>query len=193
MIDAAIQAGVQRLIPTEYDNNTCSAAAELVTLYEDKAKVAAYLKSKESAGLIWSIIHTGQFFDWGLESGWLEYHLDEKRVTICYSGDKLWSITNIGSAGLAVAKAFLKPNQTKNKPLFVASPIVFQRQVSQSIENSTGTTWKVETMSSADALKKAAVLDDKDYSDDLKLLILMLLCARLKYLIEYSIKFETTL
>lgn len=177
MIDAAIQAGVKRFIPTEYGNNTCAAAAELVTLYEDKAKVAAYLESKESTGLTWTAIHTGQFFDWGLESGWLDYHLDEKRVTIYDSGDKLWSTTNIGTAGLAVAKVLLKPDETKNKPLFVSSFTVSQRQVLEELEKATGATWKVETMSSTDALNKAAGLDDKDYSDGLKLLILMLLYA----------------
>ncbi|KAJ6007632.1 isoflavone reductase family protein [Penicillium herquei] len=177
MIDAAIQAGVKRFIPTEYGNNTCTAAAELVTLYEGKAKVATYLKSKESTGLTWTAIHTGQFFDWGIESGWLDYHLEEKRVTIYDSGDKMWSTTNIGTAATAVAKVLLNPEKTNNKALFVASFTVSQRQVLEALEKETGTAWKVDTMSSADALKRAAELDDKDYSDGLKLLILMLLYA----------------
>lgn len=177
MIDAAIQAGVQRFIPTEYGNNTCAAAADLVTLYEDKAKIAAYLKSKESSGLTWTAIHTGQFFDWGLESGWLDYHLEEKRVTIYDSGHKQWSTTTIGTASAAVAKVLLNPEQTKNKPIFVASFTVSQREVLEALQKTTDTTWKVETMSSADALKRAADLDNKDHSEGLKLLILMLLYA----------------
>lgn len=177
MIDAAIQAGVKRFIPTEYGNNTCAAAAELVALYEDKAKVAAYLKSKEHTGLTWTAVHTGQFFDWGIESGWLDYHLKDKRVTIYDSGDKKWSTSTLGTASAAVAKVLLKPEETKNKPIFVASFTVSQRQVLNELEKATGTTWKVERMSSVDALKKAAELDDKDYSDGLKLVILMLLYA----------------
>lgn len=177
MIDAAIEAGIQRFIPTEYGNNTCAAAAELVTLYEDKAKVAAYLREKESTGLTWTAVHTGQFFDWGIESGWLDYHLEEKRVTIYDSGDKKWSTSNLGTASAAVAKVLLKPEETKNKPLYVASFTVSQRQVLEALEKATGATWKVENISSADALKRAAELDDKDYSDGLKLLILMLLYA----------------
>jgi hypothetical protein len=91
MIDVAVQAGVKRFIPSEYGNNTCTAAADLVPLYADKAKVVAYLKTKESTGLTWTAIHAGQFFDWGLESGWLDYHLEGKRVTIYDSGEKPWS------------------------------------------------------------------------------------------------------
>ncbi len=52
-----------------------SAAADLVPLYADKAKVIDYLKTKEGTGLSWTAVHAGQFFDWGLESGWLDYHL----------------------------------------------------------------------------------------------------------------------
>ncbi|KAJ5288969.1 isoflavone reductase family protein [Penicillium angulare] len=177
MIDAAIEAGVKRFIPTEYGNNTCAAAAELVTLYEDKAKVAAYLKSKESTGLTWTAVHTGQFFDWGLEAGWLDYYIKEKRTTIYDSGDTQWSTSTLETASAAVAKVLLKPEETKNKPIFVASFTVSQNQVLKELEKVTGTTWNVQRMSSTDAIKKAAGLSDKDYSDGLKLLILMLLYA----------------
>ncbi|KAJ5898347.1 isoflavone reductase family protein [Penicillium tannophilum] len=177
MIDAAIQAGVKRFIPTEYGNNTCAAAAELVVLYAEKAKVIAYLKTKESTGLTWTAIHTGQFFDWGLESGWFDYYLKEKRVTIYDSGDKPWSTSTLGIASAAVVKVLLKPDETKNRPIYVASFTVSQRQVLEALEKATDTTWKVQRMSSEDALKKAVELDTKDYSDGLKLLILMLLYA----------------
>ncbi|KAJ5737547.1 isoflavone reductase family protein [Penicillium malachiteum] len=119
MIDAAIRAGVKHFIPTEYGNNTCTTAAELVTLYEAKAKIAAYLRSKEITGLTWTAIHTGQFFDWGIGSGWLDYHLEEKRVMIYDSGDKMWSTTNIGTAATAVAKVLLDTEKTKNKALTI--------------------------------------------------------------------------
>ncbi|ATY60369.1 isoflavone reductase family [Cordyceps militaris] len=177
MIDAAVQAGVKRFIPTEYGNNTCVAAAELVSLYGDKAKVVEYLRSKESTGLSWTAIHTGQFFDWGLEDGWLDFHLKQERVVIYDSGNKPWSTTTIGTAAASVVKVLLKPEETKNKPIFVASFTVSQRQVLDELEKCTGSKWEVQKMSSAEALKKAADMDNKDYSEGLKLLILMLLYA----------------
>jgi hypothetical protein len=45
MIDAAVQAGVKRSIPSEYGDNTCNTAADLVPLYADKTKVVAYIKT----------------------------------------------------------------------------------------------------------------------------------------------------
>lgn len=177
MIDAAVQAGVKRFIPSEYGNNTCTAAADLVPLYADKAKVVAYLKTKESCGLTWTAIHAGQFFDWGLDSGWLDYDLKEKRVTIYDSGDKQWSTTNIRTVATAVARVLLNPDDTKNKPVFVESFTVSQRQVLGGLEKATGTKWGVQKMTSEAALEKAKKLDNLDHSEGLKLLILMLLYA----------------
>ncbi|PVH75067.1 isoflavone reductase family protein [Cadophora sp. DSE1049] len=167
MIDAAIQAGVERFIPSEYGNNTCVAAADLVPLYADKAKVVAYLKTKESTGLTWTAIHAGQFFDWGLESGWLDSHVEEKA----------WSTTNTGTVATAVARVLLKPEETKNKPIFVSSFTVSQNQVLGELEIATDSKREVRRMTEEAALEKAKKLDNKDHSDGLKLLILMLLYA----------------
>lgn len=177
MIDAAIQAGVKRFIPSEYGNNTCAAAAELVSLYGDKARVIAYLKEKENTGLTWTAIHGGQFFDWGLESGWLNYNIEEKHVTIYDSGNKPWSTTNMGTVATAVVKVLLKPDETRNKPMFIASFTVSQFQVLESLERATGSKWAVTRMTSEEAFEKAKKLDNKDHSESLKLLILMLLYA----------------
>ncbi|TPX10757.1 uncharacterized protein E0L32_008326 [Thyridium curvatum] len=177
MIDAAIEAGVKRFIPSEYGNNTCSAAAELVPLYGDKAKVLDYLREKEHTGLSWTAIHAGQFFDWGLDDGWLDYHLKDNRAVVYDSGDTRWSTTTIGTAALAVARVLVNAASTKNRPIFVASFTVSQRQVLEALEKATGAKWDVATMTSAEAIKKAKEMDNADYSEGLKLLILMLMYA----------------
>lgn len=177
MIDAAVHAGVKRFIPSEFGNNTCEAAADLVPMYADKAKVIAHLKTKESSGLTWTAIHSGQFFDWGVGSGWLDFQLEKKRVTIYDSGDKKWSTTNIETVGTAVVKVLLNPEETKNMPVFVASFTVSQSQVLDALEKATGVAWEVRKMSSAAALEKAKKLEDREESASLKLRVLMLLYA----------------
>lgn len=177
MIDAAVQAGIKRFIPSEYGNNTCDGAADQVPLYADKAKVIAKLKASQGTGLTWTAIHAGQFFDWGLESGWLDYHLEEKRAVIYDSGDRRWSTTNMGTVATAVVKVLLKPDETKNQPVFVASFTVSQLEVLHALEEATGSKWEIQRMTSEAALEKAKKLEDKDHSEGLKLLILMLLYA----------------
>ncbi|KAK6829433.1 hypothetical protein PG987_010017 [Apiospora arundinis] len=177
MIDVAAKAGVKRFIPSEYGNNTCAVAAELVPLYAVKAKIMAHLRAKESAGLTWTAIHSGQFFDWGLESGWLNFDLAAKRTTIYDSGKKRWSTTNIGTVAAAVAKVLLKPDETKNKPVFVSSFTVSQLQVLEELEKGTGSKWEVKEMASEAALDKVRKMDNEDDPEGSKLRFLMLLYA----------------
>jgi hypothetical protein len=175
MIDAAIEAGVKRFIPTEYGNNTCAAASEFVELYGEKAKVIAHLKSRESTGLTWTAIHTGQFFDWGLEAEWLAYDLKGKKVTMFDSGNTAWSTTTIDTAAATVVKVLLKPEATVNRPVFVASFTVTQQEVLRALEKASGAKWEVDRITSAEAFKKAHELSNADHSEGLKLLILLLL------------------
>lgn len=175
MIDAAVQAGVKRFIPSEYGNNTCTAASELVSLYGEKAKVIDYLKKQEHTGLTWTAIHTGQFFDWGLDSNWLDFNLKEKKARIFDSGDTTWSTSTIGTVADSVVKVLLKPEETTNRPVHVASFTVSQRQVLKALEKASGASWKVENITSEEALKKGQELDGADYSDGLKLLCLSLM------------------
>lgn len=177
IIDAAIEAGVKRFIASEYGNNTSPAAAELVDLYGEKAKINKYLREHEDSGLTWTSIHTGQFFDWGVESGWLGYHLKERRAVIFDSGDTPWSTTNIDTVSSAVVKVLLNPAETKNRAVHVASFTVTQNEVLQALEKATGASWKVEKITSEGALKKARSMDSADHSEGLALLTLMLMYA----------------
>lgn len=177
MIDAAVQAGVKRFIPTEYGNNSCLAASELVPLYGEKAKIIAHLKAQEHTGLTWTAIHTGQFFDWGLEAGWLDYDLEQRTALIFDSGHTAWSTTTIDTAASTITKVLLKPIETKNRPVYVASFTVSQQQVLSALEKASGSSWKVETITSEAALKKGQELDNADHSEGLKWLILLLLYA----------------
>ncbi|KFA69603.1 hypothetical protein S40285_07461 [Stachybotrys chlorohalonatus IBT 40285] len=177
MIDAAVEAGVKRFIPSEYGNNTCAAASQLCPLYAEKARTMKHLKSKESAGLTWTAVHTGQFFDWGLGAGWFNFCLDNKKAIIYDSGKKRWSTTTIGTTAAAIVSVLQKPEETENRPVFVASFTVSQRQVLQVLEEVTGSKWTVEEVTSAKALEQAARFESEEYSEGLKLRILMLLYA----------------
>jgi hypothetical protein len=65
MIDAAIQAGVKRFLPSELSaNGIAKAARELVPPFQQKWEVLEYLKEKEGQGLSWTGLATGPLLDW---------------------------------------------------------------------------------------------------------------------------------
>jgi len=65
IIDAAIEAGVKRFLPSEYGiDNTNSVSRELSPVFKRKADILEYLKSKEATGLTWTAVPTGMWLDW---------------------------------------------------------------------------------------------------------------------------------
>jgi hypothetical protein len=65
LIDAAVEAGVKRFLPSEYGvDNTNPAASGLSPVFRRKADVIEYLRSKEGSGLSWTAVPTGMWLDW---------------------------------------------------------------------------------------------------------------------------------
>jgi hypothetical protein len=65
LIDAAVEAGVRRFLPSEYGvDNTNPAASGLSPVFKRKADVIEYLRSKEGSGLSWTAVPTGMWLDW---------------------------------------------------------------------------------------------------------------------------------
>ena len=65
IIDAAIEAGVKRFLPSEYGiDNTNPVSSELSPVFKRKADIIEYLKSKEATGLTWTAVPTGMWLEW---------------------------------------------------------------------------------------------------------------------------------
>ena len=64
-IDAAIQAGVKRFIPSEFGpNNRNKNTQEMIPVSGLKAQIVEYLKTKEAPEFSWTAICTGSFITW---------------------------------------------------------------------------------------------------------------------------------
>jgi hypothetical protein len=64
-IDAAVEAGVKRFIPSELSTNTLSdAVRKLVPVFESKKVIIDYLKEQETSGLTWTGLSGGLLLDW---------------------------------------------------------------------------------------------------------------------------------
>lgn len=64
-VDAAIEAGVKRFIPSEFSTSSeDDAVIQLLPLFQQKRGIIKYLKEKEEEGLSWTGIATSGLFDW---------------------------------------------------------------------------------------------------------------------------------
>ena len=65
LIDAAIEAGVKRFVPSEWGkDNSDPKTYELFEVFKGKHEVELFLRSKESSTFSWTAVATGLWLDW---------------------------------------------------------------------------------------------------------------------------------
>jgi uncharacterized protein YbjT (DUF2867 family) len=159
LADAALEAGVKRVIPADYGSCDSSDphSLELLPLYKEKQKVRDHLvqlSAKSDGALSWTTLITGHFLDDGLESGLLQVDLRKKTARIFDGGDIKWSATTLDSIAYAVVKTLQKDEATKNKIIYVQSISATQNELLKIVEEVMDTKFAVEHIDSAEFIKK---------------------------------------
>ncbi|KAH6654297.1 hypothetical protein BKA67DRAFT_592489 [Truncatella angustata] len=168
IIDAALNAGVKRFIPSEFGINTRTVQHEgLKTIIAGKIKVADYLaeKSKGNPSFTWTGVANGLFFDWGLRLSGLGFDKSGKSANIIDSGNTPFFASNLSFIGKAVAAILKNADKTANQYLSIASFTITQNQLLKIVEEESGTKWTTEQIKSSDLDKIGyEKLEKKDFS-----------------------------
>ncbi|EIN11596.1 NAD(P)-binding protein [Punctularia strigosozonata HHB-11173 SS5] len=130
LIDAAVAAGVRRFLPSEFGNDVQHPAVRALPLYAPKIAVEAHLKKASAeSGLTYTLVSTGPFLDWGLQSGFLLGPLKERQAEIFDGGKKLFSATNVATIGRGVVAVLRHLEQTKNRTVYFHEAAVSQAKL----------------------------------------------------------------
>jgi hypothetical protein len=155
-IDAAIEAGVKRYVPSEYGlNNLNPAAQALPPVFRDKGEVQKYLRSNESTGLTWTAIACGMWITWSMEHNFLGLRVPERKVIFYDDGKGLFSCTTLENTALALTQVLLKPEETENKLLCISDFATSQAELLKTMERLSGEKWTSEAMASENAIRGA--------------------------------------
>lgn len=158
LIEAAAKAGVQRFIPSEFGSNTVYEKTRALPVFKDKATVQDALKEKSAAansGISYTLICTGPFFDWGISVGFI-INLAEKSIDLYDGGDRLFSTTTLPTIAKAVAAVLKKPEQTKNRAVYVQDTATTLNKLASVGKEVTGPDgWKENVVSIDDLVGQA--------------------------------------
>ncbi|KAI0544808.1 hypothetical protein F4679DRAFT_511334 [Xylaria curta] len=149
LVDAAVAAGVRRIIPSEFGINTRFLGKEPIgAILQGKIQTLNYIheKSKQNPSFTWTGISTGLFFDWGLPHGSIGLDKATKTATIYDSGDEPYQASNLPHIGKAIAAVLKNPEQTVNRYISIASFNPTQNQVLEITEKITGEKWTVNRL-----------------------------------------------
>jgi putative NADH-flavin reductase len=144
LIDAALEAGVKRFLPSEFGSGSLDPRARaIVPMFEAKWEAIQYLREKESE-LEWTGVWTGPFFDWGMMMGFFGLDSATKTTKVFGDGKSVITTTNLKTIGEAVVRILEKPEETRNLFVTVNSFQTTQLELLEAAEKITGEKWKIE-------------------------------------------------
>ncbi|KAI7462482.1 NmrA-like family protein [Hortaea werneckii] len=147
LADAAVRAGVRRMIPADFGScdSSTTEAQELVPLFKHKADLRQYLQTlaAQHKGFTWTSLVTGHFFDWSLP--FIHIHLADRRADVLDAGEHRCSMSTLARIGEATVQVLRKPEVTENQMLYVQSFCVSQNAIVKAFEKATANDkWTVE-------------------------------------------------
>ncbi|KAG9555939.1 NAD(P)-binding protein, partial [Aureobasidium melanogenum] len=167
LADAAIKAGVKRFIPSDFGScdSQSKRAMELAPIYIAKSQVRDHLEklAQENSGFSWTSLVCGHFFDWDL--GFFHIDLKAKSFEILDDGEIYWSTSTFAQIGKATAAILQKPEETKNRFVYIQSFRINQNKLLKAFEKQTSQSWNVKRYDSSEYVKeRKAKADSGDKS-----------------------------
>ncbi|OBT68696.1 hypothetical protein VE03_01820 [Pseudogymnoascus sp. 23342-1-I1] len=153
LIEAAIAAGVQRFIPSEYSASIDNPKSATLPVYQPFIKVHQLLKrvSGEHPLFTYTLIRNGPFLDWCLEKGFFVDFKSETTTPFYDGGDRPFSTTTLATVARAVVGVLQHVDETRNRVVFVHDRVTTQREILGIAEKLTpGRKWTPVDVSSAD-------------------------------------------
>ncbi|KAL6352141.1 hypothetical protein LRP88_14584 [Fusarium phalaenopsidis] len=150
IIDAAIQAGVKRFIPSDFGSLTTNPAASHFPHHVNFVEIQKYLKSK-SDEIEYTIFSIGAFTEFLVNYGAV-FDWPGKTAEVWGDGTSPISTTSLGGAARAIVGALKNPEPTKSKNLFIHEHVVTQAQLlSLAKKYSPGVEWTITTVEDPEA------------------------------------------
>lgn len=143
MIDAAIEASVKRIIPSEYSTNLESPLSQKLPIATEKAQIRQYLNSvipSTASATTWTSINNGPFFEMGLKFGVLGPNLQEKKATFHNGGHNTVGSSRLPDIATAVVQV-LDPahiDETANQPVYIYSAAISESLLTELASKVTG-------------------------------------------------------
>jgi uncharacterized protein YbjT (DUF2867 family) len=157
LIEAAAEAGVCWVLPTEFGSDIESQLAMDFPMIGMKKKYRTLIEEK---GMSWVAIVNNPWFDWSMKLGMWSVNIQKKQATLYNVRDTRFNTTTLGQVGRGVAALLSLPddklNSFKNRPLYLRSFLIYQREILDSAIRTTSTKesdWDIKTQEPEEAIK----------------------------------------
>ena len=156
LFDAALAAGVKRVIPSEFGSDLGNPLNRKLPVYQDKVKVQEYLESlaKSNPAFTYTYTYNNAFLDWGIQVGFI-VNTKEHKATIYDGGDVPISFTTLATIGKAVVGIINNLEATKNRAVYYHDTALSFNQLIELFKKIDGKEW-ITTQASTVEIEKGA-------------------------------------
>lgn len=139
MIDAAVAAGIYRIIPSEFSSDPENSKARALPPFMGKSQAYTHIQKLGSENKItWTAVSNNAFFDWGLRMAFVGIDLKGKKIDYMNDGTMVIPWTLLSSVGTAVANILSKPEETKNRVCYIYDVKKSQKEVADLAKSAVG-------------------------------------------------------
>jgi len=151
LIDAAVQAGVKRIIPSEFGCDLKNTNARKLPVFAGKVDIERYLDELAIKGdTSYTLVYCGPFLDLGLRQG-IFLDFEQRKANIYDGGDQLISTSRLATAGKAVRRILTHPRETADRAVWVKDIDISQNQLLKLAQSLTpGEEWQITNVKTAE-------------------------------------------
>ena len=154
LVDAAIAAGVELFLPSEFGPPSRNEKfAALHPALPPKVATVDYLRSKESQ-ISWSALIPGAFFDWGMKLGLFGFDLRSKTATLVDGGTAIFTASTLPTIARGILAMLEYAHATKNQYVYISSFHTSQMDILTVLEKIDGTNWTVKHVTSEELISQ---------------------------------------
>ncbi|KAL8371177.1 hypothetical protein RB595_001157 [Gaeumannomyces hyphopodioides] len=131
LVDGAFAAGVRRMIPSEYGNDTENPKLATVPIYLPKIAIREHLDRKVAEGggaFSYTVVMNASFLHPGYALNFL-VDMDKKKALIKDGGDVLFCAATLAHIGQAIVGIFTHPDETANRSVKIRSVETTQNEI----------------------------------------------------------------
>jgi uncharacterized protein YbjT (DUF2867 family) len=160
LIDAAVMAGVQRIIPSEFGGDLRNQKTRQFPTYRSKVLVEEQLERLwTQSGVSYTLIFTNCLLDWGLSAkGATLLNPSDRTIRLYDGGNKKFSTTSMATVGRAVVAVLDHYDETANRPVYIHDIVITQKELLEMAKEVTagdGKDWVVSHVDTAKAEAEA--------------------------------------
>lgn len=166
LIDAAIAAGVKRIIPSEYGADPDFPPVRQLPVFADKVRIAEYVKTKtQGTSTTYTLVANNEFLDWDLDHGF-GVDIKGKKIEIFDGGDVVHTVTPMDFTARGIMAVLQHPAETANRAIRLHGAAMTQNQLLEIIQRFTGKDgWQVSRASTVEREKQGYEILKNDPSN----------------------------